>query len=54
MSETMKQVCEAAIETKKKYTDALLLDNMLCQAEEKLGLLDGIPIEDWIISEVNE
>ena len=52
--ETMKQVCEAAIETKKKYTDALLLDNMLLQAEEKMGLLDGIPVEDWIVSEVND
>jgi hypothetical protein len=48
---TMKDVCEAAIETNMKYTDALLLDVMLCQAEEKMGLLDGIPIEDWIESE---
>ena len=52
--ETMKDVCQAALETKKKYTDVLLLDVMLCQAEEQFGLLDGIPIEDWIIGEVNE
>lgn len=45
--ETMKQLCEAALETKKKYTDLALLDVMLCQAEEELGLLDGIPLEDW-------
>lgn len=53
MSE-MKKVCEAALETNMKYSDALLLDVMLCQAEEKMGLLDGIPVEDWIISEVSE
>lgn len=51
---TMKEITAAALETKKKYTDALLLDNMLLAAEEKMGLLDGIPMEDWIISEVNE
>ena len=53
MSET-KQVCEAALATQQAHTMALLLDVMLCQAEEKLGLLDGIPIEDWIESEVND
>jgi hypothetical protein len=52
--ETTKEVCQAALETKEKFNSALLLDIMLCQAEEKMGLLDGIPLEDWIISEVNE
>lgn len=52
--ETTKELCQAALETKKQYTDALLLDVMLCQAEEKMGLLDGIPIEDWIESEAND
>lgn len=51
---TTKEVCEAALETDKKFTDVLLLDVMLCQAEEKMGLLDGIPLEDWIESEGNE
>jgi hypothetical protein len=27
---------------------------MLCQAEEKLGLLDGIPLKDWVESEASE
>jgi hypothetical protein len=45
--ETMKTVCEAALATKQAHTMALLLDVMLCEAEEKLGLLDGIPVEDW-------
>lgn len=48
---TTKEVVEAALETKEQFTAALLLDNMLCQAEEKVGLLDGIPLEDWIVSE---
>lgn len=48
---TTKEVVEAAIETKEKFNSALLLDVMLCQAEEKMGLLDGIPLEDWIESE---
>jgi hypothetical protein len=52
--ETTKEVCESALETKEKFNSALLLDLMLCQAEEKVGLLDGIPMKDWIISEVNE
>lgn len=49
--ETMKQVCESALETKRKYTDLALLDLLLCQAEEKMGLLDGIPLKGWIESE---
>lgn len=53
-AQTTKEVCEAALETDKKFTDVLLLDVMLCQAEEKMGLLDGIPLEDWIESEGNE
>ena len=52
--ETMKEVCEAALETSEKTSTLLELDLLLCQAEEKMGLLDGIPIEDWITSEVNE
>lgn len=51
MSE-MKLVCEAALATKQAFTTALLLDNLLCQAEEQLGLLDGIPVEDYV--EVSE
>ena len=51
---TTKEVVEAALETKEKFNSALLLDVMLCQAEEKAGLLDGIPLEDWIASEANE
>lgn len=51
---TTKEVCEAALETDKKFIDVLRLDVMLCQAEEKMGLLDGIPLEDWIVSEAAE
>lgn len=52
--ETTKELCQAALETKKQFIDCLLLDGMLCQAEEKMGLLDGIPVEDWILSEAAE
>ena len=45
---------KAALETKEKTSALLELDLMLCQAEEKMGLLDGIPIEGWIASEVSE
>ena len=51
---TTKEIVEAAIETKEDFKTALLLDVMLCQAEEQAGLLDGIPLEDWIVSEAAE
>lgn len=51
---TTKEVCESAIKTKEDFNTALLLDVMLCQAEEKAGLLDGIPLENWIESEASE
>lgn len=51
---TTQEVCQAALETKENFNSALLLDVMLCQAEEKMGLLDGIPLEDWIESEAAE
>lgn len=52
--EPTKDIVEAALETKEKTSALLELDLMLCQAEEKMGLLDGIPIEGWIASEVSE
>lgn len=43
---TTKEIVEGALKTKEDFTKALLLDVMLCEAEEKMGLLDGIPVED--------
>lgn len=51
---TTKEVVESAIKTKEDFNTALLLDLMLCQAEEKVGLLDGIPLKDWVESEASE
>lgn len=42
--ETMKNVCEAALKTKEQFTTALLLDLMLLEAEEKVGLMDGMEV----------
>ena len=39
----------AALKTKKDTAIALLLDIMILEAEEKLGLMDGIPMEDWSV-----
>lgn len=42
---SMKEVCDAALETAEKFRKALELDLMLLEAEEKVGLMDGIPVE---------
>ena len=35
MSETMKEVCDSALETKKDFNTALLLDALLQEMEEE-------------------
>lgn len=39
----------AALKTKHDTAIALLLDLMILEAEEKLGLMDGVPVEDWAL-----
>lgn len=46
---TTKEVVEAAIETREKYSAALALDAMLLEAEEKMGMMDGLKMEEWIL-----
>ena len=38
-----------ALEDKKKQVDAAKLDLMLCEMEEKQGLIDGLPAEAWLL-----
>ena len=49
MSETMKEVCQAAVETMEKVETALTLDLMLLEMEEKQGLMDGVELQEWIL-----
>lgn len=42
---TTKEVVEAALETKQKMMDTLSLDALLLEMEEKVGLMDGFPLE---------
>lgn len=46
---TTAELVAAALKTKSDTTLALLLDLMILEAEEKLGLMDGIPLEDWAL-----
>lgn len=36
-----------ALETKKQCLQAIALDGLLLEMEEKLGLMDGITMEGW-------
>ena len=38
-----------ALETKKKETQALELDLMLLEMEEKAGLMDGVELQEWVL-----
>lgn len=38
-----------ALVTKEKTVEALKLDLMLLELEEKQGLMDGIKLEDWAL-----
>ena len=38
-----------ALETKKKALEALQLDALLLEMEEKQGLMDGIALQEWIL-----
>lgn len=38
-----------AMETKRKTAEALKLDMMLLEMEEKQGLIDGLPLEAWAL-----
>lgn len=44
---TTAELLHEALKAKKDTAIALLLDLMILEAEEKLGLMDGIPLEDW-------
>jgi hypothetical protein len=46
---TTAELCAAALKTKNDTAIALLLDLMILEAEEKLGLMDGIPVEGWAL-----
>lgn len=39
----------AALKSKNDTAIALFLDLMILEAEEKLGLMDGLPLEDWAL-----
>ena len=54
MEETMKDLRNARLETSKQALAALELDLLLLELESQVELLDGIPLKDWIISEVSE
>ena len=49
MSETMKEITAAAVETMEKVETALELDLMLLEMEEKQGLMDGVELQEWIL-----
>ena len=38
-----------AKETKAKTNELLKLDLLLLEAEEKAGLMDGLPLEAWLL-----
>ena len=38
-----------ALETKKKERQALELDLMLLEMEEKAGLMDGVELQEWVL-----
>lgn len=40
---------QAALKTKEAHTEAMKLDLMLLEAEEKMGLMDGLKMEDWLL-----
>lgn len=46
---TTAELVAAALKTKNDTAIALLLDLMILEAEEKLGLMDGLPIEGWAL-----
>lgn len=43
------EVCARALETKKDFNTALLLDALLQEMEEEQGLFDGLPAETWLL-----
>ena len=43
------QLYEEAAATKAKEAEALKLDLMLLEMEEKMGLMDGIALQEWIL-----
>ena len=48
--ETTKEIAQAALESQEKLYQALELDIMLLEMEEKQGMMDGIKLEqEWIL-----
>ena len=46
---TTKEVVEDAIQTKEKFNQALLLDNMLLEMEAQADMMDGRKLQEWLL-----
>ena len=42
--EPTNEICQAAVESQEKLCEALSLDIMLLEMEEKMGMMDGIKL----------
>ena len=43
------EVVEDAIQTKEKFNQALLLDNMLLEMEAQADMMDGRKLQEWLL-----